>query len=311
MNARTALILGGGGVLGAAWMAGALTALQARLSFPLGDTDVIVGTSAGSILAAALRLGLTADEISDLSSEPANALQAYRHGRALPSLPRPGIGSPRLLVTALASPRTFHPWVTFCACLPVGRTSHDPVREMIAGMPRASDSWPARGRTWIMAVDYDSGRRVAFGRPGDPRAPLAEAVAASCSLPGWFAPARIGQRRYVDGGIRSVTSADLLAGSPPKRAYVLAPLAAVADGCPRTPWGWGERAVRRMVAGATRQEVDRLRAAGTDVTLLTPSPEDLAAMGWNLMDPARREAVLRTSLRTSAHLPRLPRATAA
>lgn len=87
MGGRTALVLGGGGVLGAAWMAGALAALRTRVSFPLGQADIVVGTSAGSVLAAALRLGMTADQIADVSGKPANALR----GKAL-RLPRQPLG---------------------------------------------------------------------------------------------------------------------------------------------------------------------------------------------------------------------------
>jgi NTE family protein len=60
---RTGLVLGAGGVLGAAWMTGALACLQDRLADPLGDADVIVGTSAGSVLAAALRCRATIGEV--------------------------------------------------------------------------------------------------------------------------------------------------------------------------------------------------------------------------------------------------------
>src|SRR4029453_7733696 len=60
---RTGLVLGAGGVLGAAWMAGALAALQRRLASPGGAVDLIVVTSAGSVMAAALRCGVTVDDI--------------------------------------------------------------------------------------------------------------------------------------------------------------------------------------------------------------------------------------------------------
>lgn len=301
MTVRTALVLAGGGFLGAAWMAGALSALQSRVSFPLGETDLVVGTSAGSVLAAGLRLGVTAEHMSDFMIGSANTLERYPCGRAFPAWPCPRMGSPRLLVRSL-SVRGIQPWAAFCASLPQGRTSLEPLGDLIRSMHQPDRFWPSPGQTWIMAVDYDSGRQVAFGRPGAPSASLSEAVVASCSLPGWFAPVRIGERRYVDGGIRSVTSADLLIGSPPERAYVLAPVIGATAGCARTPWQWAERRVRRILAAAARREVDQLRAAGTKVTLLTPQPEDLAVIGWNLMDSARRDAVLMTSLRTSALL---------
>ena len=166
------------------------------------------------------------------------------------------------------------------------------------GRADGASTWRRR-RSWCCVDGWRAG-----GVAEAPRVSLAQAVATSCSLPGWFAPERIGQHRYIDGGIRSVTSADLLAGSPPDRAYVLAPLAGVAAGFSRTPWEWAGRGVRRILAGAVSREIGILRAAGTEVTLLTPGPEDLAAMGWNLMNPAHRDKVLLTSLQTSARVPR-------
>src|SRR5437764_13182777 len=82
--------------------------------------------------------------------------------------------------------------------------------------------WAGAGRTWIVAVDYDRGRRVFFGRPG---APLADAVVASCSIPGWYEPALIGGRRYVDGGVRAPTSLRSLARAGLDGAFALAPVA--------------------------------------------------------------------------------------
>ena len=73
---RTALVLGAGGVVGAAWMTGMLHAVQDRVPEPLGDVDLIVGTSAGSVLAAALRCGVTLDQMT--------GARAAERGRARP-----------------------------------------------------------------------------------------------------------------------------------------------------------------------------------------------------------------------------------
>jgi NTE family protein len=376
---RTGLVLGAGGVLGAAWMTGALAALQQRVPWPAGEFDVIVGTSAGSVLAAALRCGLTVDEIvAHQRDGPTGALSVLGSPdlgtSALPPWPRPGVGSPRLLLAALRAPRQVHPWVIASACLPRGRADHAALRSMVQDMLTLGDQrrrlaeearssadhlrgpddqrrgladvkWPrlravypgmlrgragrrkagARGapgsvsadngsaggaagldagwaadeRTWIVAVDYDSGQRVVFGRHEAPRVPLPDAVVASCSVPGWFRPAIIEGRRYVDGGIRSATSADLLAQCDLDEVYVLAPMASLVIGPARTPLEAAERLFRRLTTVALRRELSVLRSAGTKVTLLTPGPEDLDAMGANLMDPARRRTVFETSMRTS------------
>jgi NTE family protein len=153
---------------------------------------------------------------------------------------------------------------------------------------------------WVIAMDYSGGRRVAFGREGAPPAGLAAAVTASCAIPGWYAPTAISGRDYVDGGTTSPTSLDLLAGRGLDQVYVLAPMASFAYDRPRSPVARAERRLRRTVTQRVLAEASKVRAAGGEVTLLGPGPEDLRVIGANLMDPRRRTAVLATSLRTSA-----------
>ena len=222
---RTGLVLGAGGVVGAAWMTGALHAVQQRLDVAVGDADLIVGTSAGSVLAAALRCGVTLDEMTAL--QRGDAVPVLREAGVLdldegPLPPRPRLraGSPRLMLTTLRAPRTIHPGVGVSAWLPRGRGRHEALHTTVAALDTAvaarrdpawtPGSW-ADGRTWIVAVDYDTGRRVMFGREGAPRVPLADAVVASCSIPGWYEPAVIDGHHYVDGGVRSSTSLRSLA----------------------------------------------------------------------------------------------------
>jgi NTE family protein len=105
-----------------------------------------------------------------------------------------------------------------------------------------------------MAVDYDSGRRVAFGRAGAPPATLPEAVVASCSIPGWYRPTIIGGRRYVDGGVRSPTSLDLLAEVDLDEVYVLAPMASHVVDAPRNAYARLERRFRWLVTIGLQHE---------------------------------------------------------
>lgn len=307
-ESRAGLVLGAGGVLGAAWMAGALAALQARLPYPVENIGLILGTSAGSALAAALRCGFGVDDLvahqRGTDRRALDVLGAPDLGcRSLPPWPSWCPGSPRLMLKALRAPGRVHPWVTAAACLPRGRARHDELRRAVNGMLASRRPGPGpgdRGQTWITAVDYDSGRRVVFGRDGAPRATLPDAVVASCSVPCWYQPAVIGGHRYVDGGVRSGSNADLLARAGIAKAYVLAPAASLVPSPPRGLAELLERVVRRLMTRALGQEVALLRGRGVDVTVLTPGPADLAAMGANLMDGRRREAVFETSLRTSA-----------
>lgn len=303
---RTALVLGAGGVLGAAWMTGALPAVEERLGQPAGDVDLIIGTSAGSVLAAALRCGASiGDMIAHQRGEPVGALAELDDvaGGPWPRPPRLRFGSPRLMVSALKAPHRVHPGVHASAWLPVGRESHAPLHDMVQLLHskvtgHAAPDWVDR-QTWLVAVDYDTGQRVVFGRPGSPQVRLADAVVASCSVPGWFSPVEIGGRRYVDGGVRSATSVGLVASEGVDQVWVLAPMASLTADLPWVPHRRLERRVRSLFTYSLMREVRALRASGTRVTVVTPGPEDLAAMGVNLMDPRRRKAVLDTSLRTS------------
>jgi len=311
---RTGLVLGAGGVLGAAWMTGALACLQDRLPCAVGDVDIIVGTSAGSVLAAALRCHTPFDEMIAWQREQATGILsesvalAERDG-PLPPLPRWRFGSIRLALATLLTPHRVPPWVGAKAWLPPGRGQHAALGSLVSALhlrhhQRASRGGPSPhwvgGRTWVAAVDYDKGQRVLFGREGAPHASLPEAVIASCSIPGWYEPAIIGGRRYIDGGVRSATSLDVLRGTDVRDVYVLAPGASTEPDHPLLPYLWWERRRRQMITYALLRQAQALRAQGKRVTVLTPGPRDLAAMGINLMDRRRREAVLELSLRTSA-----------
>ena len=190
---RIGLVLGAGGVLGGAWLAGALTAVQERLPCPAGEVDLIVGTSAGSVLAAALRSGVGVDEMvahqrgASLAALPGIA-DLDREGGPLPPLPRLRIGAPRLAFGTAVAPHRVHPWVAASAWVLEGRRTLRSLAALVRALAAAgAPVWPA-AETWIMAVDYGAGRRVAFGRMGAPVAPLADAVVASCSIPGWYQP---------------------------------------------------------------------------------------------------------------------------
>ena len=307
---RTALVLGAGGVLGAAWMTGALACLTDRLPCAASDVDLIVGTSAGSVLAAALRCRAPFEEMVAWQRGQATGLlresaALAAHDGPLPPLPRWRFGSVPLACAAVLAPHRIPPWVAASAWLPHGRGQHAALRSLVTGLQRRAgpDGPPAAwadDRTWIAAVDYHSGQRVLFGRVGAPHASLPDAVVASCSIPGWYEPAVIGGRRYVDGGVRSMTSLDVLGGTDVQDIYVLAPMASTEPDHPFQPHLRMERRLRQVLTLVLVRQARALAALGKRVTVLTPGPRDLTAMGINLMDARRRQAVLELSFRTSA-----------
>jgi NTE family protein len=102
----------------------------------------------------------------------------------------------------------------------------------------------------------------------------------------------------VDGGTRSATNVDLLAGQGLDELYVLAPMAARRRDRPRGVLARIDRQYRRTVTRMLLQEARLVSGTGTRVRLLAPDLADLAEMGGNMMDPARRPAVLETAMRT-------------
>ena len=310
---RRGLVLGAGGVLGFTWMIGALRALEAEVGFDARDVEVCVGTSAGSVLAALLGCGVGTDvalrhqQRIPLPADPDISWDYDRDsGGALPPRPGLGLGSPRLLLAAARHPRRVPVLAAASAVLPRGRGTLVPLHRMVqrvsATLPADRDrpAWPVRPSTWVVAMDYGAGTRAVFGRAGAPAATLADAVTASCAIPGWYAPRVIDGRRFVVGGTLSATSLDLLAGLGLDEVYVLAPMASFAYDSPRSPAALAERRWRRVVNRRVLADAVAVRESGTAVTVLGPGPEDLAAIGANLMNPRRRQAVLDTALRTSA-----------
>jgi NTE family protein len=303
---RTGLVLGAGGVLGAAWTIGALAALQQERGLDPRDAEVLVGTSAGSVLAAFLGCGVGVDVLLDhqrgiVSAEaPDISYDPDRDsGGPLPPLPRPGIGSVRGVVSTALHPWRVTPMGALSTVLPQGRGSLAPIGALVdAVCPRGA--WAGHPQTWVVAMDYDSGRRVAFGRDGAPHAGLRDAVMSSCAIPGWYAPVVIGGRRYVDGGACSPTSVDLVLPLGLDEVVVLSPMTSLDYDAPTTVAGRLERRFRRLATKRVVGEVKKVAASGTKVTFLGPGAEDLAGIGANMMDPRRRTQVLETSLRTSA-----------
>jgi NTE family protein len=319
---RRAIVLGGGGVLGFAWMLGALSALESIAGFDVRDVETIVGTSAGSVAAGLLGCGVPLDAICRHHQgvpAPADPPIGYDHSAATGGArpPRPGWrpGSPRLLLDGLRHPLR-SPIVTLAGLLPTGRGTLQPVHDLIASL--ASDAgfgqtWPTQPRPWVVAADYNTGRRVVFGRDkfsaqpasrgGVPRiirrASLADAVTASCSIPAWYPPTVIDGIPYIDGGALSNASVDVLRGTGMHEVYVLAPMASVEADRGRSAIGRVERLVRRTITRGILADAAALRAEGMRVYVVTPEPADLAVIGLNLMNPTRRSEVFETALGTA------------
>lgn len=310
MSRRWGLVLGGGGVLGGAWMVGALSALEQLHGVDARDAEVIVGTSAGSLIAALLGGGvsvgeLRAHQLGDRSAAGPLGRLDWDYDAATggstpsmrPRMPRPG--SAALVTHNVRRLRRLPPTAVIAALVPEGRGSLASVGRLVGEV--VPSGWAPHPGVRAVAMDFESGRRVAFGSPDAPRADLADAVMASCAIPGWYAPVTIGGRRYVDGGACSSTNVDLVAGLGLDEVVVLAPMVSFSLD---HPTHWRARAERHWRARVTRRclrEVAKVHRGGSEVTVLGPGAEDLDVMGSNLMAVERRIQVLQTALVTSTN----------
>jgi NTE family protein len=303
---KVGLVLGGGGVMGGAWITGALEAFARETGWFPGSADYVVGTSAGAMMGSLVACGVPAwfmvahsagevfDGLLDSRGQPVSG--ADRSAGAVFRLER---GWPRLGPSSLRLAMGGRSLAARLAGLgPEGWISTAPLKEIVR---RAVPSgWAPHANLWITACDYDSGERVVFGRKGSPRADLADAVAASCAIPSFYRPVRIDGRRYVDGGLHSASNLDLLSGLSLDLVICLNPLSTLR----RDPgpflhvrvWDW----IRRGAVRSVRREAAALRREGVPVLLLEPTARDLDVMGLNFMSRRRRHDVIRTAIDTVA-----------
>lgn len=290
---RVGLVLGAGGVVGQAYHAGALRAVQEMTGWDPRTAEIIVGTSAGAHVAALLRAGLSVQDLAARAAGEALSPEGQRVARHIgppepvpkPRLRAVGIASPGLLLRSITRPWTARPGTVAAALIPRGRVSLEPFAARTNWL--FGHSWP-EATLWVPAVSLHDGKRVVFGREGAPPTEVGTAVAASCAVPGWFAPVEVDGRHYVDGGAYSTTNLDLVADLGLDLAVVISPMT-VARGLPVARLDYAARAgLRFRLAGEART----VRRAGTPVALLQPAAADLAVMGVNAMNPGRRNPVV-------------------
>ncbi|MCF3132695.1 patatin-like phospholipase family protein [Streptomyces olivochromogenes] len=294
------LVLGCGGTLGAAWTIGALHSLEQIAQWDPRDADVLVGTSAGAEVAAMLGSGIgVAQLLAAQLARPDAHPELRRHFAAPPRglPPRPAVfpGSPRLARRALGGGAPTLAGLS--GLLPQGRGSADWLAAL-ADVLAPAGGWVSHPATWLVATDFDMGRRTPFGHPDVRPIALRDALRASWAVPGWFPPVRISGRRYADGGIMSTASPDLLVSRGLDEVYVVAPMSSSSP-VPRRGLGRAEALLRRVMTRTLDAECAALRAAGTRVIRIEPAAADLNVMGGNFMDGRRRLTVLETSLRTT------------
>jgi NTE family protein len=254
MSITRALVLGGGGLAGIAWHTGVLAGL-ADGGLDVTDADLMVGTSAGSTVAAQVACGMTLDECMARQVDPERQNHELQPG---------GMGVTQLWEAMAqimeeesdAAERRRR----IGAMALAADTVSEPVRRAVVAGRLPTDEWPERPMVTV-AADALSGDRQVFDRGSG--VGLIDAVAASSAVPGIWPPVTIGGSRFVDGGICSLANADLVVGY--QRVLVLAP----------------------MVDPELADQVAAVEGSGR-VVVVSPDDDALAAFGADPLDPAVR-----------------------
>ena len=305
---RVGLVLGAGGVTGLAYHAGALAALERELGWDPRTSDIVSGTSAGSVTGALLRRGVSAADMALIAegrepqSSPEGIARALRQRPEVPPVTlwslvgRPRLPTPALVGTWLRRPWRVDPITALVSVLPDGQldlVEHASALDEILGSPWPDDT------LWICAVRHNDLRRVVLGR--DLRSRLSAAVAASCAIPGYFRPVQIGRRAYIDGGVRSPTNADVLRRAPLDLAIIVSPM----SGRDLGRFG-ASNAVRRHARGKLAGERRRLDAAGIPSVVIEPGPEVVEAIGVDFMSHARTADIVAAAMKDTAEQAQAP-----
>ena len=270
---KRALVLGGGGPIGIAWETAVCAGLL-ESGIDVREADLIVGTSAGSVVGASLAHG----------QDPRHMMTQTRETNAAPP-----VGGPGRDMAEVAA--VFQLWTSFedmteAACKEVGAAAVTiktiPEEQWLTTFAnRGWDGWP-RKPLLVTAVDCGTGAFKVFDAHS--HVPVEVAVTASCTVPGIVPPVTIDGHRYMDGGVRSGTSADLAGRIEPDLVLILAPM------------GRREGGVDRLAAKQVAREMGELERAGAKVHLVHFDDATKDAVGMNLMDPTRVPDVLDTGL---------------
>lgn len=287
---KTGLVLGAGGVVGMAYIAGVLYALEKEAGVDVNGADLIVGTSAGSVVGAYLRAGWSTEDMWLMAMDEHPELTRIGGGPGEPGsheiltpafrspldLMRRGVGSAYIAGRSVAR-RVPLPVPGLLATLFPGGlfTMTEGRRRFTEELPAA---WPDRD-LYCCCVDVNTGRRVVLGRKGSPEIDLPHAVMASAAIPGVYKPVRCGRMTLVDGGAHSTSNLDLAVKAGCDRIIGVVPMAYDTSSAPSTI----NQLIRRWPARSLANEAAFARRRGADVFLFRPSAAEVALHGVNMM----------------------------
>jgi NTE family protein len=283
VHRNVALVLGGGGAAGNAWLIGIIAGLAEAGLDMTQAADLVIGTSSGATAAAQVRSGIPpAELLTSVLSPPVQPVGQNREQP--PSLPMATVFERMRAIGAAATSaadlrRAMGAFGLESDAI-LGPAAAEQRRGMVAArLPRLE--WPDRPMI-VVAVNAHTGELAAFDR--DSGVELADAVTAATALPGMVPTHSINGARYINGGVRSADNADLASGYA--NVVVLTPFSERSgplppgqfEGLRRSP-EWGNDLA---------SQVEALRKQGGRVEVITPDADSRAAMGTNQMDPATR-----------------------
>ncbi|MFN8021311.1 MAG: patatin-like phospholipase family protein [Acidimicrobiales bacterium] len=284
---RIGLVLGAGGTVGAAYHAGVLFSIEHHTGFDPRDAAQIVGTSAGSLVGALLRAGVSAEDLVRLARRDP-ALPVPSHLRGLQQASVADAPTPLGMLFSMRPPtlgavantlrhRSPWPWL-----LSWSRHARFDLQPLLAELDTlCGGTWPERDLRICAASAADGGRRVLDGSSG---VRLSQAVAASCAVPGMFRPQHVRDEHLVDGGVWSVTNVDALDVAsrehPIDEVWIVAPMAGSTFRRPPTAL------VHRRIRQTLHRELESL-PSGMPVRVFTPGRESSDVMGIDLMSEDR------------------------
>ena len=287
-----ALVLGGGGPVGIACETGIIQGLLDG-GADATEADLIVGTSAGSVVGTQIASGRSPRDLLAAQTAPAEGTTGGAAGGGTGGGTGPDVGILRELFQKWAGATELSEALRaqIGALALAAKTASEEVWINSFKQASSTSDWPER-RLILTGVDTASGEFKTWDR--DSGVPIELAVAASCAVPGLFPPVTIGGSRYMDGGVRSGTSADLASGH--QVVLIVAPMGARPEG------------IGRIMRHHLDAEADALRAAGRTVEVVLPDAASLEAFGPNMMDPTRRKGAADAGVRQGGAVARQLRA---
>jgi NTE family protein len=297
------LVLGAGGRVGMASHAGVLCALHEVAGIDPNDAELVIGTSAGSVIGALVRLGWSPRQIWNIATrtgpidpdEDIGRSDLFHRAWQNPTqLVRRSLGSAYVITRSVVRVPLIPMPLLARRVFPGGFLAmKDEEADVARGI---ADEWP-REPLWLCTVNVETGKRVVLGRRDD-RPPLTQAVLASSAIPGYYQPIRFDGRTLVDGGMHSTTNLDLAVEASPQLVIAAAPMGYDPH---RSP-GAAARAIRRPVNRGLARGRLTLGAAGRSLLLVRPGREEVAAQGVNVMRDTDLEPVATAAYDAAARL---------